>query len=512
MTPVPDTRPWFQHWPDNIPRSIDYPAISLPGLLSQAASRFKGKLFLKSSHTRYSFKEIDGLSTRLAASLIALGIKKGDRVSLLLENSIQYIVSYYTVILCGAIIVPLNTAAKSADIANWINHSESSILVTNQKLFNSLSENAIDSLSTIVIPDADINDASYWSRREEKEENIHELSEQIISDMPVTIMYTSGTTGKPKGVTLTHANFLHNFNKIIQYLHLTADDSILNILPFYYSYGNSVLHTHLMVGGTIVIENNFMYPVKSLEKIEKLRITGFSGVPATYAILLNRTNLSEHDLSSLRYVTQAGGAMPPSNIQRFSEQVVGADFYVMYGQTEATARLTYLEPSALSTKLGSVGKPLNGMTIEIRNEEGKVVENGIEGELYVNGPNIMKGYWNNKELTDQVLIDGFLKTGDLGHKDAEEYIFLTGRRSDMIKVGGNRISPLEVEEVVNQLDGIEEVAATGVEDEILGQVVKISVVLKAGSDINELKIKAYCKKNLALYKIPKFGTLKRLRY
>lgn len=439
-----------------------------------------------------------------AAYFQSLGIKSGDCISLLLENSIQYVVAYYAAISCGALAVPLNTTAKSTDITNWIAHSGSVILVASQKLYKSFSNEYVGSLNVVIVPDSDINSDMYWSSRQTKTVNLDELIEQISSDMPVTIMYTSGTTGKPKGVTLTHGNFAHNYNAVIKYLHLTNNDSILNILPFYYSYGNSVLHTHLMTAAAIVIENNFMYPVKALEKIENQQLTGFSGVPATFSILLNRTNLSEYNLSSLRYATQAGGAMPPSNIQRFIDQVDNVEFYIMYGQTEATARLTYLEPSKLATKLGSIGKPLSGITIEIRDEEGNSIKSGVEGELYVKGPNIMQGYWNNNELTNQVIVDGYLKTGDLGHIDSEGYIYLTGRRSDMIKVGGNRISPLEIEEVVSQLDGIEEVAATGVDDEILGQVVKISVVLNDGCHITELAIKSYCKKNLALYKIPKF--------
>ena len=439
-----------------------------------------------------------------AARFQSLGIKSGDRISLLLGNSIQYVVAYYAAISYGALVVPLNTTAKPIDITNWIAHSGSKILVVSQKLYKSFSDDCVESLNVVIVPDSEINSDMYWSSQQVQAVNLGELSEQISSDMPATIMYTSGTTGKPKGVTLTHGNFVHNFNEVIKYLHLTSNDSILNILPFYYSYGNSILHTHLMTAAAIVIENNFMYPIKALEKIESRQLTGFSGVPATFSILLNRTNLTEHNLSSLRYATQAGGAMPPSNIQRFIDQVDNVELFIMYGQTEATARLTYLEPSKLTTKLGSIGKPLGGVTIEIRGEEGNLVDRGVEGELYVKGPNIMQGYWNNCELTNQVIVDGYLKTGDLGHIDSEGYIYLTGRRSDMIKVGGNRISPLEIEEVVSQLDGIEEVAATGVDDEILGQVVKIAVVVNDGCHITELAIKSYCKKNLALYKIPKF--------
>jgi len=220
------------------------------------------------------------------------------------------------------------------------------------------------------------------------------------------------------------------------------------------------MHTHLLSGATIYLENSFMYPVKILQKMVDTKATGFSGVPATYSILLNRANMQEYDLSKLRYITQAGGAMPPSNIQKLQKLLPHVNIYIMYGQTEATARITYLEPSMLNSKMGSIGKPLHGLLVEIRDNMGLKVDAGVEGQLYVSGPGIMKGYWGDETLTSSVMDSGYLKTGDIGYMDSDGYIYLTGRLSDMIKVGGNRISPLEVEEIITRLEGIEEVAAS----------------------------------------------------
>jgi len=470
-----------------------------------SAERYPDKVAIKSGHISFSYAELlDGISF-CAAYLKASGISRGDRVSLLLENSIDYVVSYYGAIVIGAIVVPLNTTAKSEDIRNWLEHSGSSMLITSDKLYESIGDfvSANESLAITKLSSNVLEYSTFWEKQINQPIDIKDISSFLSPDMPVSIMYTSGTTGKPKGVTLTHGNFRHNFENIINYLDLTSADVILNVLPFYYSYGNSILHTHMMVGATLILENNFMYPVKFLQKIPENNVTSFSGVPATFAILLNRTTLADYDLRSLRYVTQAGGAMPASNIKRFIDQVDNIKFFVMYGQTEATARLTYLDPDKLIEKMGSVGKPLNEVVIEIRDENGEVVDAGVEGEVFVSGPNVMACYWNNAVQTNEVLKEGFLRTGDLGYMDSEGYIYLSGRRSDMIKVGGNRISPLEIEEVVNQLDGILEVAASGMNDELLGQVVKLSVVKNAGSDLTEKAIKAYCKKNLAIYKIPK---------
>ena len=175
----------------------------------------------------------------------------------------------------------------------------------------------------------------------------------------------------------------------------------------------------------------------------------------------------------------------------------------MYGQTEATARISYLPPENLEKKLGSIGFAIPGVEIEIRDEEGNEVSENENGELFVKGPNIMLGYWKNDSATQQVIQDGWLKTGDLGTYDKDGYIYLSGRMSDMIKVSGHRISPLEIEEVIAQLDDVEEVVAVGVEDEMTGQLIKVVIVLKEGATMDEKNIKAHCRKNIAMYKIPK---------
>jgi acyl-CoA synthetase (AMP-forming)/AMP-acid ligase II len=232
------------------------------------------------------------------------------------------------------------------------------------------------------------------------------------------------------------------------------------------------------------------------------KITGFAGVPSTYSLLLSRGKVNEHDLSSLRYVLQAGGAMPVA----VTEQVlahISPHVYVMYGQTEATARLTWLPPAKLMEKLGSAGIPIDGVEIQIRNPEEGVCTPYEEGELFVRGDNVSIGYWANPEATAATFIDGWLKTGDLGYKDEDGYIFLKGRRSDMIKSGANRISPLEIEEVIVQMPGVEEVAVIGVPDELLGQTITAFLVMKPGHELDVRAVKKHCLDNLASYKIPK---------
>jgi len=321
-------------------------------------------------------------------------------------------------------------------------------------------------------------------------------------DMAV-LLYTSGTTGRPKGVMLSHGNFVANNTTIIDYLRLGPDDVGLTVMPFHFSYGNSVLHTHLGAGATLLLEDNLAYPLVVMQRLQNERVTGFSGVPSTFAILMSRTRIEDFDLSAMRYLTQAGGAMTRAAIQRMRQLVPSARFFVMYGQTEATARLTYLPPERLEEKLGSIGKALDGIEIEVRGLNGAVLSPGQTGELCARGPNIMLGYWRDEAATREAVVDGWLHTGDLAHIDEDGFLYIDGRVVEMIKVGSFRVSPLEVEEVLATLPGIAEMAVASMPDELLGQAIKAVLVLRDGASLDERQVKAHCRARLAAYKVPK---------
>jgi acyl-CoA synthetase (AMP-forming)/AMP-acid ligase II len=278
---------------------------------------------------------------------------------------------------------------------------------------------------------------------------------------------------------------------------------VLNLLPFFYSYGSSVLHTHLAVGATLVIENNLIYPQRTLARLSEERVTGFPGVPSTFALLLQAADFTKYDLKALRYLTQAGGAMPPATIQRLRGALPNARLFIMYGQTEATARLTYLLPERLTDKLGSVGIPVPGVELQIRDDEDRSVAPGVVGEVCVRGSNVMQGYFRDQDATESVLRNGWLHTGDLGHLDAEGYLFLQGRRSDMIKSGAHRISPLDIEDVIATLPEVAEVAVVGVPDDVLGEAIKAVVTLKPGASLDALRVQRHCSEQLPRYKVPR---------
>lgn len=478
---------------------------SLINLFSSVVRKYPKSIAVSHNDISNTYEDLWSKVCSLSHYLREHGLKKGDRVALLLENSIEYVVVYYGVLAAGGVVVALNTAAKSRDLINWINHSDSRWLfarVEHVELPKIYTEEIDINYILVGGTDTNCNHATVWDDLfADSHQELLELDIQN-TDM-AAIIYTSGTTGKPKGVVLSHKNLHHNVCSILEYLKLTSDDSILNVLPFYYSYGNSVLHTHIAIGGRIVLEDNMAFPQKILKAMEENHVTGFSGVPSTFSLLMNRTKFREFDLSNLRYMTQAGGAMAPANIDRLKEELPEVEFFVMYGQTEATARLAYLPPDQIGNKQGSIGKAIPGVKLEIRDKHGNKCPPNVTGEICAKGGNIMLGYWNDSEATNMVISDGWLKTGDLAHYDDDEYIYIDGRSSEMIKSGAHRISPKEIEEVIHELDEVSEVAVIGVPDELLGQLIKAIIVPKSGLEINKLKLLAHCKEKLANYKVPK---------
>ncbi len=455
---------------------------------------------------RISYRQLSDLAARVCHYLTRAGLQKGDRVAMVVANSAEYAGIFYGIWAAGGVTVALNTQAKARDIINWVDHSDARWLFIDQR--HPERKAVTEAGREFILVDV--------GTRAEKEKGRHGPTwQQIIEHGPLqpqlglkgsdlaSIIYTSGTTGQPKGVTLSHGNLYANVDSILSYLGLTAEDSVLNVLPFYYSYGNSILHTHLAIGAGLILENSLLYPHRIMQKMAEAQVSGFSGVPSTFALLLSRVNLDDYDLSKLRYITQAGGAMAPALADRLTSALPHTELFIMYGQTEASARLTYLPPSLLEKKRGSIGIAIPNTTIEVRNKEGEVVAPGVTGEICAHGDNIMQGYWKDREKTAEVLRDGWLYTGDLAHTDTDGYLYIDGRSSDMIKSGANRISPKEIEEVIQELEEVQEVAVVGCPDELLGEIIEAYVVPRKGSDLQQRTIQHHCKKNLAIYKIPK---------
>ena len=485
---------------------------SVPARVAEIARRHPERVAIVGDDRRIRYAEFWDEAQRFAQALRARGLRPGERVAILLPNRIEAAVACYGCWLAGGIAAPLNVQGRARDFQAWLRHCEARHVV-----YEYSHTDATDAIAAIDASDESelIEPAPIerWPLGAE-----HPLcppitddailvdvdaAERIAAEDVALILYTSGTTGAPKGVTLTHGNLLANASAVVRYLDLSERDSVLSILAFYYAYGASVLHTHLISGGCVVLAQNLLFPHLLMDTIARERISGFSGVPSTYALLLERVRLGDYDLSSLRYLTQAGGAMSPSLTRRMRAALPNARLFVMYGQTEATSRLTWLPPERLDEKLGSVGIPIDGVALRIAREDGSDAATGEPGEVRVRGANVMRGYWNNPEASAAVFDGGWLRTGDMGYLDADGYLFLAGRRSDMIKTGAHRVHPNDIEDVIVELAGVSEAAVVGIDDDVLGQVIKAFIVAPGLPLRSENMVKAHCRERLASYKIPR---------
>lgn len=438
-----------------------------------------------------------------AAALRARGMRPSERVAIVLPNRIEAAVAVYGCWMAGGIAVPLNAQARARDLVPWLAHCGASHLV-----HEAGHADALVALSALErAPHAwPIDPCRDGGGLVPAAPGADDGSPAADPHADAMILYTSGTTAAPKGVVLTHANLLANARAVVAYLALSADDAVLGTLPFHYAYGASVLHTHLLAGARIALAGEAMFPHLLMEAAARERVTGLSGVPATFSLLLDRLSPAGYDLSCLRYLTQAGGPMSIALAARVRAAFPQARLYLMYGQTEATSRLTWLPPARLADKPGSVGVPVDGMELRIARADGGDAAPGEEGEIRVRGPGVMRGYWRAPAATAEVLRDGWLCTGDIGRRDEEGFVFLSGRRSDMIKTGAHRVHPHDVEEVIAEVPGVAENAVVGVDDDALGQVVKAFVVCHAApADPLPVSraIKAHCRARLAPYKVPR---------
>jgi acyl-CoA synthetase (AMP-forming)/AMP-acid ligase II len=320
------------------------------------------------------------------------------------------------------------------------------------------------------------------------------------------LVYTSGSTGDPKGVMSTHANVAFAASSIIQYLENVPDDIVINVLPLSFDYGLYQLLMTFKFGGTLVLERSFAYPAVTLKQIEKERVTGLPGVPTLFAVLL-QMDLSRFDLSSLRYLTNTAAALPVEHIQRLRDAFPWAQLYSMYGLTECK-RTLYLPPEELDRRPGSVGVPIPGTEAWIEDEDGNRLGAGEIGELVVRGSHVMQGYWNNPEATEACYRPGrypaerLLYTDDLFRMDAEGFFHFVGRQDDIIKSRGEKVAPKEVESVLYRLPGVVEAAVIGVPDGLLGQAIKAFVVCAPDADLEERDVIRHCRLHLEDFSVP----------
>ena len=470
----------------------------------------ESKTALLTLRAEYTYGQLRSAAASVAAYLVASGGRKGERIVLLADSSFFWAAAYLGIIRAGMVCVPLPAGITPEDLQYVLDITEPRFAFVESKISARFSTSAnAPCLKTIPlisdVPGKSGNGAitlsDLQSQYPRSESGSVPLPEVGRDDLAV-LMFTSGSTGKPRGVMVSNRNIIANTESIIEYLSLTSSDRIMAVLPFHYCFGTSLLHTHLRVGGSVVIEPRFMYPEVVLQRMRDTACTGFAGVPSHYQILLRRSKLASTDFPALRYVQQAGGQLAPPFIQELRAALPGKQIFVMYGQTEATARLSYLPPQLLDSKLGSVGKGMPGVKLSVLDENGNSVEHGDTGEIVAEGENVCLGYW--QEDDSACFRNGKLYTGDLATLDEDGYIYIVDRAKDFLKCGGKRVSARQLENVLLENEELLEAAIIGVPDEVLGEAAVAYIVLRdPKSGIGASEIEAHCRRKLPLTFVPK---------
>jgi acyl-CoA synthetase (AMP-forming)/AMP-acid ligase II len=494
--------------------SVPVPEMLLHGFLEESARRYPEKIAVICGEVRASYDLCNTLANRFCRELRAHGLQKGDFVALLHENSLEFIAAYFGILKAGAVVVPLNTDLKPEGLQAILLELQPHAIIASVRQTEKVwsCNDCVFTRTIIIISDhedvpkaSNIDHVRLHRIISDETSQIDDPKQSVSGNDCAGIIFTSGSTGRPKGVMLTHKNIVANTRSICECLRLTEHDVQMVVLPFFYVFGLSLLHTHIAVGGTLVINNQFGFTGAVLNQMVAEKVTGFSGVPSTYAYLLHRSPLlaMREKLPCLRYCSQAGGHMARQvklDLRRALPD--HTSIIIMYGATEASARLTWLAPQYFLPKIDSIGKEIPGVTIKILDEKGKEPAFGETGELVAAGPNIMTGYYQDPVATSRALdADGY-HTGDLGYRDAEGFLFVTGRRDNQIKVGGHRVDPQEIEDAIMESGLVMEAAVLGIPDEILGTVPAALIVPNTG-EVNPEELFVFCARRLPRSKAPR---------
>ncbi|MBY0382047.1 MAG: acyl--CoA ligase [Xanthobacteraceae bacterium] len=410
------------------------------------------------------------------------GHTPGDRVALKLPNSAEYVAAFYGALLADCVVVPLPVALERMRLQQIEDACQPQVLIV-AKAEEGIAATTVDMIGT---------SCTQIERPAVTQQN---------NDLAM-LLFTSGSTGLPKGVMLSHRNLLANAESILHTLPIAADDRALVLLPFCHSFGNSILQTHMLSGATMVFAGALMFPASIIEAIAKFNATSFSAVPEVYGMLMKYGRLGEQGLPKLRYMAVAGGQLRHELTGQIAKRISPAEFYVMYGQSEASARLTILPPDELEARPGSIGKPLSGIELAIRDEEGNSLPPGEVGMLCARGDNIMLGYWRDPVTTAEVLSgDGWLKTGDLAHYDEAGYFHIDGRANLLVKVQGYRVHPAEIEGVVEAQFPRSRAVALPMRK---GEETRFALFLAPQDDarIDLAELRAVCLRELPPHKVP----------
>jgi amino acid adenylation domain-containing protein len=485
--------------------------------LIESAKRLPDKIALVSKQARLTYGEIDRRSNALAHSLVARGVARGDRVIVFGDNTPETAVAFWAVLKAGAVVSVVNPLTKADKLAYLLNDCRAAALVTDAHLAGVFKPAVARAphLRAVIVSGATTPEllgalpggVSEEGARAGQPDGAPPARRSLDIDL-AAIVYTSGSTGDPKGVMLTHRNMLTAATSVSTYLSMREDDVVLLALPMAFDYGLYQMIMSFRVGARVVLERSFTFPAAVLKTMVDEGVTGFPGVPTIFAILLELDTLTSYDLSKIRYVTNTAAALPEKHILALTKMFPQAQIFSMYGLTECK-RCTYLPPADLARKPGSVGIAIPNTELWIVDENDNRVPPGQVGQLVIRGATVMRGYWEKPESTAKKLRPGplpgemVLYTGDFCRLDDEGYLYFVGRMDDIIKSRGEKVAPKEVENAIVEIAGVKEAAVIGVPDPVLGQAVKAFVVVEKGSTLTARDIQRECQKRLENFMVPK---------
>ena len=463
--------------------------------LARSARAHADRVAVRLGEHATTYRDLDDRSGRVAGLLAEHGIRPGDRVGVMLPNIPDFAAVYYGVLRAGAVVVPMNPLLKAREIAYYLADSGARLIFAGEPAAMQVGAGAETAGARSVIVDDTFGDLLSGSAR------FDSVVDRNGSDTAV-ILYTSGTTGTPKGAELTHDNLCRNAEVVVRtLLELTADDVIFGGLPLFHSFGQTcTLNAAIAAGACLTLLPRFD-PARALEIIATHRATVFAGVPTMYGALLAVPARNDYDVSALR-VCMSGGAALPVEVLRAFDQTFGCQVLEGYGLSETSPVASFNHPHR-ERKAGSIGTPVDGVQMRVLDPNGNEVPPGEIGEIAISGHNVMKGYWQRPQDTAAAIPDGWFRTGDIGKVDEDGYFVIVDRKKDMIIRGGYNVYPREIEEVLYEHPDVAEAAVVGLPDPLLGEEVAAAVALKQGATVTVDELRAHVKAQVAAYKYPR---------
>lgn len=441
---------------------------------------------------RHSYGELRRAVATLTARLLDAGLPPGTPVALVAPNGLFWVAAYIATMHAGLVTVPLPltlTPAETLARISWIG-ARAAFLAG---LVAPSIAGALPPSVVVLGEDALSEGEVQWQ---------HHPRVEVSPTSDAAYLFTSGTTGEPRAVRLTHRNIRANTESILGYLELRGSDRALVVLPFTYVFGASLLHTHLRVGATLVAQHSVAYPETTVNLLESERCSVFAGVPSVFHVLLRNSTFASRSLPDLRIVQQAGGALPPPLVKELAQAQPHARVFVMYGATEATARLSALTPDQLLARPGSIGRGIPGVALRVVGDNGEDVVPGEVGEIRARGENISPGYVGDPDASEAKMPDGELRTGDLATVDDDGFIYIVDRVEHFIKTWGHRVASQDIEGIAIELPELIAVAAVGLPDDAAGERIELLAVRRAGAALTADDVVAHCRRRLPRHCVP----------